>query len=264
MHLSLLLALAVGAPAVQQGQNFRVLAHDFAFTLPKRIPAGLVRMRLINDGKEPHYMAIMRADSGKGAADFLAWRALRTPRPAWLTPVGGHGTIAAGDSLGLALHMTPGRYVVFCGYPSLDGTSHVAKGMIGEIVVEDVGGPPATEPTFAATVHLTDFGISVPLGLKAGRQTLRVVNDADQLHQLLIVRLPDGVTVEQELAWFNGGSRGPRPGTPFGGVLQIPGRQTAWASMTYAPGRYLLLCAAVDGTVRQHHERGMHASFEVR
>lgn len=249
---------------VQQGQNYRILAHDFALTLPAQVPAGLVRMRLINNGSEPHYMAIMRADSGKGVREFLDWRASRTPRPGWLTPVGGHGAIAAGDSLGLALHLAPGRYVVWCGYPSPDGVSHVAKGMIGEILVEDVAASPVPDPTADVTVRLTDYGISAPVGVRSGRQTLRFVNEASQLHQVLVVRLPDGVTPEQDMAWFKAGARGARPGVPFGGLVQLPGNGTAWASMTFLPGRYMLICAIGDRAGRQHHELGMFTTFEVR
>jgi acetyl esterase/lipase len=251
------------APAPQASETFRVIARDYALAMPASTPAGLRRVRLVNAGAEPHYFGLMKVDSGKTVADFLTWRASRTRRPAWLTAVGGAAPVESGDSVDLVLPLAAGRYIAFCSYPSPDGTPHLMKGMVGEFVVESRSLAVA-EPRADADVHLVKYAFTPPLTLDAGRRTLRVDNPSDEIHQMLIIRLPDGVRPEQEVAWFRGGSRGPRPGNPTGGVLQLPPRERVWLTMTLSPGRYLLLCTVADPSGRPHHELGMTSTIAVR
>ena len=239
----------------------RVVATDYRLALPTAVEPGLRRIRLVNRGSEPHYLGLMRTDSGKTSRDYVAWRQSRTPRPAWLTPAGGIAPVQPGDSADLVLDLPAGQYVVFCTYPSSDGTSHLMKGMVGDLVVR--GTDVRDEPVADAEVRLADFNFTVSAPLSAGRRTLSVRNESASLHQLLIVRLPDGVTEDQELAWFRGGSLGERPGIPTGGVLQLPAGQRVWASIALRPGRYMLLCTVVDREGRPHHALGMRATIAV-
>ena len=259
-------AVVAAASAPAQQPTLRVVARDYALSLAPSAAAGDTRVRLVNRGTEPHYFGIVRADSGKGAQDYLAWRAARGPRPGWLTSVGGIAPVMPGDSADLVLPLAAGRYVVFCSYPSPDGTSHVAKGMVGDLVVE---GAPAAAPSPRAelTVRLADYSFAPSGGaaaVRAGRRAIRVVNEGTQLHQMLVVRMPPGATAERETAWFRGGGRGPRPGVPTGGVLQIPPGDTATAIVRLRPGRYLLLCTVADAAGTPHYRHGMVREIRVR
>ena len=245
-------------PPAEEAEAVRVVATDYRLTLPNVVSAGLRRVRLVNNGTEPHYAGIMRVDSGRTSRDFAAWRATRNPRPAWLTPIGGIAPVQPTDSTDLVLPLEAGAYVVFCTYPSPDGTSHLMKGMVADLVVHPSKEVHA-EPVADAEVLLKDNTISAPTSLAAGMTTLRVRNDDVQLHQLLVIGLPSGVTAEQEIAWFQGGSRGKRPGIPSGGVLQLPAGERVSTTLSLRPGRYLLLC-----TVMGHHLAGMFATIEVR
>src|SRR2546426_7122535 len=60
---------------------------EYAFTGPDTVSAGLVTVRLLNTGKEPHQLALVRIDSGKGMAD-IATAMKGTAVPAWMTFVG--------------------------------------------------------------------------------------------------------------------------------------------------------------------------------
>ena len=241
----------------EETEAVRVVATDYRLSLPDVVSAGLRRLRLVNRGTEPHYAGIMRVDSGKTSRDFLAWRGTRDPRPAWLTPIGGIAPIQPADSTDLILPLEAGSYVVFCTYPSPDGTSHLMKGMMADLVVR-VAKEVYVEPTVDAEVVLKDNVVTAPTTLAAGTATLRVRNEGTQLHQLLVIGLPPGVTAEQEIAWFQGGSRGKRPGIPSGGVLQLPAGERVSTTLSLRPGRYLLLC-----TVAGHHLVGMFALVEV-
>jgi len=57
--------------------------------------------------------------------------------------------------------------------------------------------------------------------------------------------------------------RGPRPGRPHGGVLQLPANQQVWVTMTLELGRYLLLCTVNDPKGRPHDQLGMLSVLEV-
>jgi hypothetical protein len=240
----------------------RVIARDFVFTAPQKIPGGLVTIRLVNQGTEPHYLGFMRLDSAKTVADFLAWRASRTPRPAWLTPAGGIAPVVPNDSSDLTLTLPPGRYAIFCTYPGSDGQPHLMKGMVGEI---SVGGEPSAHADSADDARVTLRGHRFELSgtLRSGRQRVRVENTDSELHQVLVIRLPNGVTAEQEMAWFRSGSSGPRPGLPHGGILQIPPGDRVWFSKTLRAGRYLLLCTVGGSDGNPHFVQGMRSEFEI-
>jgi acetyl esterase/lipase len=246
----------------QPSTGFRVVARDFALSMPARTPSGLRNIRLVNSGTEPHYFGVVRVDSGKTLADFIAWRASRTARPGWLVTVSGSAPVEAGDSLDLGVRLTPGRYVAFCSYPSPDGTPHIAKGMVGEFAVES-GARDDVLPAVDANVNFVNYAFAPPIIPRPGRRTWRVENPSNEMHQMLVIQLPDGVTPEQEIAWFRGGSRGPRPGKPSGGVLQLPPDGQVWLTMTFRPGRYLLLCTVTDPTGRPHDQLGMFSVIDV-
>ena len=242
----------------EDNEPVRVVATDYRLTFPGEVSSGVRRLRLVNRGSEPHYAGIMRVDSGKTSRDFLAWRGTRDPRPGWLTPIGGIAPVQPGDSTDLVMPLEPGSYVVFCTYPSPDGTSHLMKGMVADMRVQPSGSV-RFEPLADAEVTLKENAVSAPAALTAGDRTLRVRNDGALLHQMLVIALPPGVTAAQEIAWFQNGSRGARPGIPSGGVLQLPAGETVFTTVSLRPGRYLLLC-----TVAGHHLVGMSAIVEVR
>ena len=255
-------AADVGAKE-HEALEVRIIGRDFRFEMPARLSAGRNRLTLVNLGAEPHYAGVMRLDSGKTVSDFAEWRNARAARPAWLTSVGGVAPIQPGDSAAVELNLPAGRYVVFCSYPSPDGVSHLAKGMFKEIVVESRQGNRGGT-ALPDSVSLRDFSFTVTAPIVSGTQTLRVVNRGSRLHQLLVVQLPDSVTAEQEMAWFERGSRGTRPGLPSGGVLQLPPGESVLATLHLKPGRYLLLCSVREPDGRSHHSLGMRTLLDVR
>lgn len=239
-----------------------VVAEDFKLALPERLPAGRNAFVFQNRGREPHYFRLMRFAEGKGMDDFLAWRKSRTPLPPWLIPAGGAGTLAPGERAEYAVGLTAGSYVVFCGHPSADGVPHVDKGMYVALKVEEgVGDAAARQPDVA--IELGDQRIAVRPRFREGRQNVHIRNVGSRSHQALLILLPEGVTADQELAWFRGGSRGPRPGHPMGGAIEVAAGGEAWAGFELRPGRYLLICAVADQVGGRHFDHGMQHAFEI-
>ena len=107
----------------------RLVARDYSFETPLRLPSGIVRLRLVNRGSEPHYAAFYRLATGRTASDFFSWRSSRTPAPDWLTVTSGPAPVVPGDSSDLTLRLPPGHYIIICGYPGRDGMQHIDKGM---------------------------------------------------------------------------------------------------------------------------------------
>src|SRR5512147_2036285 len=66
-----------------------ITAADFAFSAPDTIPAGVVKVRLVNNGPSLHHVQFIKLGEGKTLSDLMA--ALRNPGPppAWATSVPG-------------------------------------------------------------------------------------------------------------------------------------------------------------------------------
>ena len=113
----------------------QVVAHDFAFTLPDTLQAGLTSFHLKNDGRQPHHLMLYRLDPGKRLSDVLAALAAGGAHPGWMHPVGGPNAVpAGGESVG-TVQLAPGSYVVFCHVKSPDQVIHFAKGMLKGLTV---------------------------------------------------------------------------------------------------------------------------------
>jgi hypothetical protein len=268
--LAIVLLFTAGADASAQAKMpvVRFIARNYAFTAPATMPAGLVRMRVINRGTVPHYARIVRLDEGKTLADFNAWRKSGGRPPSWYVPVGGPAPIAPGDSADAAVILGPGRHIVFCTYPMPGGTSvHLDSGMVREVTVPKpttTASPNASISALDAdaTLILGEYGFSPLPPLKAGRRQFRVTNAGSVPHQALLVRLPDNVKEGAELEWFRGNYRTTRPGRPAGGLLDVKPGETSWFAVTLKPGRYVFLCGFLAGATR-HFDKGMTRVIDV-
>ena len=134
----------------------------------------------------------------------------------------------------------------------------VARGTSFSLVVA----ASALAPEPSITVVLTDHHFRLSSPVDAGKLTWHVRNEGSEPHQILVVRLPDGVSEYGERAWFDHGSQGPEPGQRIRGLESVaPG-----ADMTFQtdlkPGKYLLLCAMNEDEGR-HYELGMIYRFQI-
>lgn len=254
MHV--LQAVLVAAPRV-----VRLVAVNYAFQMPPHVMGGDVTVRLVNRGTEPHYAAFYRLGERRSVRDFLAWRASRTPPPSWLASLAGPAPVMPGDSTDLRMTLAAGRYVVMCGYPGASGRQHADDGMVRELMVgaaresrtpNGPNGPRAR--TGDARLVLGDSTFSLVARLRAGRRTLVVENHGAAARQALLVRLPEGVTLDDEKRWFDTGFRGARDGLPSGGALVVAAGGRAVVTRDFASGRWAVLS----------HLRGAWETLEFR
>ncbi|HEX6746143.1 MAG TPA: hypothetical protein VF092_02430 [Longimicrobium sp.] len=261
--LPLLASAAVATdPAPPRPPLVRVVATNYAFQAPETSPGGLVTVRLVNRGQEPHYARLLRLAPGKTLADFAALRRQGRGAADWLVPTGGIAPVSPGDSADLTLTLAPGRYLVICGYPGREGRPHVDMGMMREIVIAAAPRARPVQPREDVRLRVTDGTLAWSEPLAAGRHVVQVENDGTQMHQLLLARLPEGTTLEAEKRWFDD-FRGERPGRPAGGVIELRRGERVWLALDLPPGRYALLCHVTGPDGRNHFLAGEAVEFTI-
>ena len=256
----MILALALAA-GLQSPEAVAIRATDDAISIPAVIPAGLVTFAFENKGAEPHDVRFVRIGGGHTMDDFGAWQKAGGAIPDWLQSSGGAGTVAPGMTEEFTITLDAGKYVALCSYPSKDGGgAHLQKGMYASV---DVGPllSHVTAPSEDLTLTMHDHGFQLTAPIDSGPARWRVHNNGTEPHQVLIVRLPDGVTEWQERTWFNGG-RAPRGGIPVGGIVELEADADAWIRVDLKAGHYILLCSMLEQDGR-HFELGMICRFTV-
>ena len=240
-----------------------VTTKDFGFDAPDSVPAGLTTIRLqTNPGKELHQVGMIRLDSGKTADDLFKAMKAPGPMPAWAVEVAGVNPPAPGRAADMTLTLEPGNYLLVCFVPSADHVPHIAKGMSRPMTVT---GNTVAESALPGDVEikLTDYAFGLSAPLTAGAHVIRVVNEAQQTHEVQVVRLAPGKTGEDVAAWVDN-QKGPPPGEPLSGVAGLGVGKTATFPLTLTPGEYALICFipdAKDG--KPHFVHGMVHNFKV-
>lgn len=101
-----------------------------------------------------------------------------------------------------------------------------------------------TGPVDAGTIHIvaTDAGFTAPDQVAAGLRHLVYENRGSQVHEAMLVRLPDGMDASGYVDSVRGGALFPAGARDYSGPgLTSPGGSTElWLSID--PGRYILIC----------------------
>jgi len=117
-------------------------ATEYGFDGPATLPAGKVTITLVNEGEEPHEMALFPVEEGRGPEDVIEYieenPELDGPPPSWVIGEG-TGTFAKPGKTAkpVSAKLEPGTYLAVCfvSTKQSDGTPHAALGMISEIMV---------------------------------------------------------------------------------------------------------------------------------
>ena len=239
-------ALAPAGPNVVE-----VGATEFAFTMPDSIPAGPTTFRLTNSGAQIHHLQLVRLEDGKTLADMQGMDP-NGPPPSWVVEVGGPNAAAPGGGVSEGtLDLAPGNYAALCFVPGPDGMPHVMKGMMHPLTVV-----PSSEvramPEADVTLTLADYSFSPSAPLTSGKHVIKLVNAAQQTHELVLVKLGPGKTPQDLLQWVEK-QDGPPPGTPIGGATGIGPGGTQLMSVDLTPGEYGLFCFVPDATDGKPH-----------
>jgi hypothetical protein len=255
-----------------------ITARNFAFEAPDTVPAGRTELRLVNLGPELHHVYLMRLDGGHTPAELLGALKAGGPPPVWVHDAGGPNAPAPGQTNAAVLDLVPGTYVLTCFIPSPDGVPHIMKGMLRALTVvpassvrakataAHAAAEPAPSITRAPdiTMTLSDYAFALSRPLSAGKHVLHVRNVAVQPHEVFVVRLNPGVTVDAAAAWVDK-QVGPPPMSPVGGTTPMANGASNDIALDLTPGEYALLCFmpdAKDG--KPHIMHGMLKQVTVR
>lgn len=222
-----------------------VVAREYSFEGPRTVPAGFVKLRMVNRGREAHHTQLLRLAPGKTFTDFQ--RALQAggPPPSWVTLVGGPGAADPGGEANATTYMPAGEYVMLCFVPAPDKKPHVMHGMIRPLTVTARKRVTGSAPRPDASIRLVDYGFDMKLPVRAGRRTFEVWTDAPQPHEVILVRLNPGATAAQFLHWVEAPA-GPPPGSFVGGVSGLSSRERAYFTANLRRGSYTLVCFVPD------------------
>jgi hypothetical protein len=245
-------------------RDLLIRAKEFSYSAPDTVAAGIVSVRLVNEGSEMHHVQLVRIGEGHTFEELRASAAAGNPFPLWVTPVGGPNEASLGTDVRVALDLPAGQYAMLCLIPSFrDRTPHFAKGILRPLVVIPSGTARGPEPVTDGRIVLADYSFTTSPAIRAGRHTLRVENAAGQPHEVLIARLDPGKTVDDLLDWV-GRLDSPPPGKTNGGTTVIAPGGVNWMTASFAPGEYVMICFARDvADGRSHLAHGMVRQFKV-
>lgn len=241
-----------------------VTANDFSFDAPGKVPAGVVTMRLVNNGKELHHAQMIRIEDGKTMEDVAQALKNPGPPPSWVKWVGGPNAVLPGKETHATSVLTPGLYAYLCFIPSPDKVIHASKGMVRPFEVTAASGATAELPAADATITLVDYDFQLSQPLTPGKRTILVENGGPQPHELALLKLAPGKTVADFAAWEKGGMQGPPPAEPIGGVVALDKGASATFTADLSPGEYGLICFVPDTKDgRPHLVHGMIKTIKV-
>ncbi len=241
-----------------------VVARDFAFQAPDQVPAGLVTFRLENRGQNLHHMQILKLDEGKTLDDLLAAMRNPGPMPAWVHEAGGPNAPDPGKDANATMLLQPGTYALLCFVDIPDHVPHVMKGMVKLLRVTPAAAPAAlTAPTGDVTMTLSDYTFTLSKPITAGAHTIRVQNGAEQSHEVELIKLAPGKTVDDLMAWMQN-MQGPPPASAIGGIAGMRHGDVQSFSHDFTPGDYVLICFVPDARDgKPHFMHGMVQKFTV-
>lgn len=125
----------------------------------------------------------------------------------------------------------------------------------------------ATAPTADVTVDLVDFNFAIPAEIEAGPKVWQISNKGQQWHEMAIVKLNEGATIDDVLAMLQSEEESAGP-PPFEDVAfwspNSPG-ETGYVTWDLPAGEYTVICFLPDlaGDMSAHAAHGMVANLTV-
>lgn len=264
----LLAALAACQPGAPEDNlpEYVLRASEYTFEAPAELPAGRAWIQLVNDGAEAHHLQFVRLNDGVTLEQFQTELQQKGDGALVLTTFpGGVGVLSPHGGQGrVLLDLTEGQYVLMCFIPDAEGVPHLAKGMMVPIRVVASDAAAQAEPRADVTATLKDFTLQFPAEVKAGLQMWKVTNEGPQPHEIMIVKLAEGKSMDDVTTFM----RAPEGNPPFewlGGMQALSTGQSGWLELDLAAGNYVAFCQVPDfasGTL--HHQLGMLTAFTVK
>ncbi|MDQ3398752.1 MAG: hypothetical protein M3511_13480 [Deinococcota bacterium] len=277
--------LAVQLAAAQTHmQSASAVTYTFtgeALEGPEELNAGFHTVTLQNDAESSLEIQIVRLGEGVSAEEIIA--AFREVDQAFgeegdpvvvainaalqLGDLLGGPTAEGGESQSVGIPLTAGRYIVtgtVYQEGEEDGPPPAPSYFSTMLNVTD--GAEAQAPQADVTVRMVDFAFALPPDIRAGEQTWEVVNVGEQIHHLVLMRLQEGKTMDDVMAFMES-YEGEPPADEVGHINVLSSGESNYATFDLTPGDYIALCFMPDhrgeATGQPHVALGMMQSFTV-
>jgi len=119
------------------------------------------------------------------------------------TLYGGVNTLDPGQSGEAILNLPSGEYASICFVSGADNIPHYMKGMITHFSVTGSSNGSVAQPESTAEVMLKDFTFVLPNTIPSGPVTLKVTNQGPQPHELDLLKLAQGKTLQDAETFLN-------------------------------------------------------------
>lgn len=248
---------AAAPPAPAAPNLVHVTATDYVFQAPDTLPSGVTTFHLMNEGKEVHHVVLIKTP----LAEFQKANPAAPPPPD-LVVLGGPNAASPAGTAEATVDLLPGSYTMVCFVPGPDGKPHMMKGMVRALEVTQ-GTSTAVMPVADITVKLSDYTFDITGSLTAGRHVIRVEDAGPQMHELVLVKLEPGKTVQQMVAWLEKPA-GPPPGALINGASPMSVGVANTTTVDLAAGDYGLICFVPDTKDgKPHFAHGMIKQITV-
>jgi hypothetical protein len=248
-----------------------ITAKDYSFDFPDKIDGGLVRFKLDNQGKQVHQAQIARINDGVSMTQFDTAAKGQDPGAVipLITALGGPNAVDPGKSQTVGDNlMQPGQYVLLCFVSDDDDIPHTAKGMVKHFEVTAPAAAQAAPPDAKASITLADFSFKGTETITSGKGTIAVTNNGPQIHEAEIIKLNNGLTVDQLKGIIDGSTpppSGPPPIEEAGGLVALASGGKGWFDTDLAAGNYAFICFIPDQkTGEPHASLGMLQGFTIK
>lgn len=236
-----------------------------SFKAPKSASAGLVDVKLTNDGKQPHGVQFIRYTGNHTMADVLKELGKQSDViPPWARLDGGIGSVAGGKSGSATINLPEGNYVVVdaaalgggSGGPPATAGIKLSGGSSGDL-------PDTPGQVTAATAGEDEFKWDVS-GLAAGDNRITFTSKGKDAVHLIIAapvkgKAPPLGQIQKDFA-----SNGPPPAyldpTGIQSTAILDGGLSQTTSLELKkPGQYILFCPLTDrdGKGKPHDQEGL-------
>ena len=242
------IAFAQSTPTAGKFPELAITITDDGFTLPDGLTTGRYAVTVTNNGSTPSHCPMGRLPEGVTNDQVLEFMQSGSEElPDWFLNTGYVGlpdwAVPGGSVTGI-VDLAAGSYFMFDPFSTRYAFATVAEG----------NGTKASDPESAATIELKEMEIILPAdGLPSGPSRLKIQNVGAMAHELAVLAVPEGTTVEQISVLFT------LPDTatpaqddalgqalmnfqPVAGMSILAKTQTAWIDVDLPPGTYATMC----------------------
>jgi len=234
------------APASTNSAQPTVTLSEWKVDVPATMRTGSYTFTIANAGKAEHELLVFKSDLPLAQYPRDAGGDI-VEDASGITKVSDGDNIAAGKSQSRVIDLSvPGTYVFVCNIPG-----HVSAGM--SAVVKVTAAPEPQQP-----ISLTEWQVTAPHSLKAGKYNLVISNEGKVDHELLVFKsdlAPNKYPLEST---GNIAEDGPGITKVSDGDNIAPGKGQTRVVDLSAPGTYLFVC-----NIPSHFTMGMYSVVTV-